>query len=69
MAGGEVAEGQVEEQEELAMYWLLKAAEQGEQEARSTVEALAAQGRGVTEHNYVDAAAVTRVVPRVALGE
>ena len=69
VAGGEVPEGEVEEQEELAMYWLLRAAEQGQEEARGTVVALAGEGRGVSEHNYVDVAAVVQVSPLVAEGQ
>ena len=69
VAGGEVAGGEVAAQEELAMYWLLRAAEQGQGEARDTVVALAGAGRGVTEHNYTDVALVVGVAPRVAEGQ
>ena len=48
---------------------MLRAAEQGEGEARETLVALAGEGRGVTEHNYVDLAALVRVAPNVAQGQ
>ena len=40
--------------EERALYWLLRAAQQGDTEAGDTIRALAQQGRGVTEQNYLD---------------
>ena len=54
---------------QVAVYWLLRAAEQGEREAQETLVALAGEGRGVTEHNYVDVAALVRVAPHVAQGQ
>ena len=54
---------------QVAVYWLLRAAEQGEGEAQETLVALAGEGRGVTEHNYVDVAALVRVAPNVAQGQ
>jgi len=69
VAGGQVPETEVAAQEEVAVYWLLRAAEQGEREAQETLVALAGEGRGVTEHNYVDVAALVRVAPHVAQGQ
>ena len=54
---------------QVAVYWLLRAAEQGQLEARETLVALAGEGRGLTEQNYVDVAAVVRVAPNVAQGQ
>ena len=54
---------------QLAVYWLLRAAEQGESEAQETLVALAGEGRGVTEHNYVDLANLVKVAPNVAQGQ
>ena len=54
---------------QVAVYWLLRAAEQGQLEARETLVALAGDGRGLTEQNYVDVAAVVRVAPNVAQGQ
>ena len=54
---------------QVAVYWLLRAAEQGEGEAQETLVALAGEGRGLTEQNYVDVAAVVRVAPNVAQGQ
>ena len=48
---------------------MLRAAEQGEGEAQETLVALAGEGRGVTEHNYVGVAALVRVAPNVAQGQ
>ena len=49
---------------------MLRAAEQGESEAQETLVALAGEeGRRVTEHNYVDVAALVRVAPNVAQGQ
>ena len=45
---------EVLECEERAMYWLLRAAEQGSSEAVDTIKGMADQGRGVTDQNYVD---------------
>ena len=47
---------------------MLRSAEQGQLEARETLVALA-EGRGLTEQNYVDVAAVVRVAPNVAQGQ
>ena len=57
------------EMTQVAVYWLLRSAEQGQLEARETLVALAGEGRGLTEQNYVDVAAVVRVAPNVAQGQ
>ena len=54
------------EMTQVAVYWLLRSAEQGQLEARETLVALAGEGRGLTEQNYVDVAAVVRVAPNHA---
>jgi len=69
VAGGQVPETEVAAQEEVAVYWLLRAAEQGDSEAQETLVALAGEGRGVTEHNYVDVAALVNVAPNIAQGQ
>ena len=53
-AKGEEEEEEVKQLEERAMYWLLRAAEQGDTEAVQTIKALSCEGRGLTDHNYVD---------------
>ena len=53
VAGGVEGE-EVKQLEERAMYWLLRAAEQGSSEAVETIKSLSEEGRGVTDHNYVD---------------
>ena len=53
-ASDDLAEEEKAELEEEAMYWLLRAAEQGSEEAVETLTGMAVCGRGVTDHNYVD---------------
>lgn len=70
VAGGNLeTQEEISHREELAMYWLLRAAQQGEQEARDTVMGLAVEGRGVTDTNYGDVAAVCKAGPRLTQGQ
>ena len=43
------------------MYWLLRAGEQGSEEAVEVLTGMAANGRGVTDQNYVDVVNITSV--------
>ena len=54
---------EVDQAEERAVYWLLRAAQQGDTEAGQTIRALAGQGRGVTDSNYLDVLNITEMSP------
>ena len=60
-ASTDLTEEEKADMEEQAMYWLLRAAEQGAEEAVETLTSMAEAGRGVTDHNYVDIVNITAV--------
>ena len=60
-ASDDLTEEEKTELEEEAMYWLLRASEQGSEEAVDTLTSMAVCGRGVTDHNYVDIVNITSV--------
>lgn len=61
VAAGDASEENADKMEENAMYWLVRAAQQGEKEAVETVRGMAMEGRGVTDINYVDVETVVNM--------
>lgn len=47
-------ESEKKENARLAVYWLIKASEQGNTEATSLLQTCLQTGKGITEHNYMD---------------
>lgn len=47
-------ESEKKENDRLAVYWLIKASEQGNTEATSLLQICLQTGKGITEHNYLD---------------
>lgn len=47
-------ESEKKENNRLAVYWLIKASEQGNTEATSLLQVCLQTGQGITEHNYMD---------------
>lgn len=47
-------ESEKKENDRLAVYWLIRASQQGNTEATSILQICLQTGKGITEHNYID---------------